>query len=225
LRFIVIIRPHRSTYVGDAAYCYRPSSVVCRSVTLVSPAKTAEPIDMSFGLWTRMGPKESCVRWGPDPPWEGAMFGERAPIVKYTEFLLSAVQKTVEPIDLPFGLWTRLGQRKHKFNALVRWRRNVAITTEPSVCCGDAALCQITLTTCCYYHRKSSTGRRVTNTDTEYMPGRDLFAGRVSTVPNKRFTVRPNISIDMTRMWANAQCDGRPAEHRWRPLFNTAKFG
>jgi len=27
-----------------------------------------------------------------------------------------------------------------------------------------------------------------------------------------------------TRMWANAQRDGRPAEHRWRPLFNAAKF-
>ena len=26
-------------------------------------------------------------------------------------------------------------------------------------------------------------------------------------------------------MWANAQCDGRPAEYRWRPLFNAAKFG
>jgi len=25
-------------------------------------------------------------------------------------------------------------------------------------------------------------------------------------------------------MWANAQRDGRPAEHRWRPLFNDAKF-
>jgi len=25
--------------------------------------------------------------------------------------------------------------------------------------------------------------------------------------------------------WANAQRDGRPAEYRWRPLFNTAKFG
>jgi len=25
-------------------------------------------------------------------------------------------------------------------------------------------------------------------------------------------------------MWANAQPDGRPAEHRWRPLFNAAKF-
>jgi len=27
-----------------------------------------------------------------------------------------------------------------------------------------------------------------------------------------------------TRMWANAQRDGRPAEHRWRPLFNATKF-
>jgi len=26
-------------------------------------------------------------------------------------------------------------------------------------------------------------------------------------------------------MWANAQHDGRPAEYRWRPLFNAAKFG
>jgi len=26
-------------------------------------------------------------------------------------------------------------------------------------------------------------------------------------------------------MWANAQPDGRPAEYRWRPLFNAAKFG
>jgi len=26
-------------------------------------------------------------------------------------------------------------------------------------------------------------------------------------------------------MWANAQHDGRPAERRWRPLLNAAKFG
>ena len=26
-------------------------------------------------------------------------------------------------------------------------------------------------------------------------------------------------------MWTNAQRDGRPAEYRWRPLFNAAKFG
>jgi len=32
-------------------------------------------------------------------------------------------------------------------------------------------------------------------------------------------------NVNPTRMWANAQRDGRPAEHRWRPLFNAAKFG
>jgi len=31
--------------------------------------------------------------------------------------------------------------------------------------------------------------------------------------------------LEWTRMWANAQPDGRPAEHNWRRLFNTAKFG
>ena len=28
-----------------------------------------------------------------------------------------------------------------------------------------------------------------------------------------------------TRMWASAQRDGRPAEYRWCPMFNAAKFG
>jgi len=28
-----------------------------------------------------------------------------------------------------------------------------------------------------------------------------------------------------TRMWVSAQCDGRPAKYRWRPVFNAAKFG
>ena len=39
----------------DAVYCYRPSSVVClsvcRFVTLVSPAKTAEPMEMPDAVW------------------------------------------------------------------------------------------------------------------------------------------------------------------------------
>jgi len=28
-----------------------------------------------------------------------------------------------------------------------------------------------------------------------------------------------------TTMWANAQLHGRPAEYRWCPMFNAAKFG
>jgi len=31
--------------------------------------------------------------------------------------------------------------------------------------------------------------------------------------------------IQQLEMCANAQRDGRPAEHRWRPLFNAAEFG
>jgi len=31
--------------------------------------------------------------------------------------------------------------------------------------------------------------------------------------------------LSTTRMWANAQRDGRPAEYSWRPLFNAAKYG
>jgi len=61
----LIFRPHRSTTYVDAAYCYRPSSVVCLSVglsvTLVSPAEIAEPIDMSFGMWTWVGPRKHVL--------------------------------------------------------------------------------------------------------------------------------------------------------------------
>jgi len=60
-----------------------------------------------------------------------------------------------EPIDLSFGLWTLVGQRKHKFNRIrqvapmcpresAHWR-HLTNTVRPSVCCGDVSLCQITL--------------------------------------------------------------------------------
>jgi len=41
----------------------------------------------------------------------------------------------------------------------------------------------------------------------------------------RMLTVHSTTNQMTTRMWANAQPDGRPAEHRWRPLFNAAKFG
>jgi len=36
---------------------------------------------------------------------------------------------------------------------------------------------------------------------------------------------RANAIHIQLEMWANAQRDGRPAEYRWRLLFNAAKFG
>jgi len=67
----------------DAAYCYRPSSMVCWSVclslTLVSPAKTAALVEMPFGLGTWVGPRNHVLDGGPDTPWEGVIYfeGER----------------------------------------------------------------------------------------------------------------------------------------------------
>jgi len=61
---------------------------VSLSVTIVSPAKTAEPIEMSFGLW--MGPIETmqCIRWGPCryPTGRGNSEGKGRPIVKYRDY-------------------------------------------------------------------------------------------------------------------------------------------
>ena len=55
--------------------------------------------------------------------------------------------KTVEPIEMPFGFWTRLGPRKHEIGG-VHTSATIANITEPSMCGGDGARCQITLTTC-----------------------------------------------------------------------------
>jgi len=60
----VLFRPNRITTYVDTTYCYRLSSVVCLSVCLsaitVGPAKTAEPIEMPFGMWKL----QTCIRWG-----------------------------------------------------------------------------------------------------------------------------------------------------------------
>jgi len=80
-------------------------------------------------------------------------FGERGAHCKVQELSAVSCAKTAEPIDLPFGLWIRVGRRKHKFNS-IRQRSPMfppmANTIELSVWCGDANLCQITLTTCYY---------------------------------------------------------------------------
>ena len=78
-RITRIIMLHRSTMYVHATYSYQTSSVVCQSITLVNPAKTAEVIDMSFGLRTRVGPRNYVLHSGQDPPSEGAILrGKRA---------------------------------------------------------------------------------------------------------------------------------------------------
>jgi len=43
----------------------------------------AAPIEMPFGLKPQVGPGNHVLDKGPDAPWEGAILGGKAPIVKY----------------------------------------------------------------------------------------------------------------------------------------------
>jgi len=118
----------RTTYV-HAAYCYRPSSVVCRSVFLsvcLSVSDTSDPCKNGRSdrdaVWVKDsgGPREPCVRWwSTNPHRKGNSEGEGRPIVKYRDAHCAVIcAKTVEPIGMPFGLWTGMGPQKHKFNRI-----------------------------------------------------------------------------------------------------------
>jgi len=53
------------------------------SVALVSPAETAAPIEMPFGLKTRVGPRNHVLDGAQISPWEGAILrGKGAPHCK-----------------------------------------------------------------------------------------------------------------------------------------------
>jgi len=80
---------------------------VGRSVTLVSPAKMAEAIEMPFGLNTRVGPRNHVLDGVHISPWEGAILrGKGYPIVKYRDTMRSSVRKRLNQprCHLGFGL-------------------------------------------------------------------------------------------------------------------------
>jgi len=47
-----------------------------------------ELVKMPFGLWAPICPGNDVLDGSSDLPWEGAIFGERVPIVKYREEVL-----------------------------------------------------------------------------------------------------------------------------------------
>ena len=49
--------------------------------------------------------------------------------------------------------------------------------------------------------------------------------GLSSNIKHKIQSVSTHEKQMQLEMWANAQRDGRPAEHRWCPMFNAANFG
>jgi len=110
--------------------------------------------------------------------WKHASDAAQIPMRKGmpTTSLCRELCKMAERIDLPFGFWTRVGRRKHGFNRIrqvasmchhgMAHLRNLANTTEPSICGSDAALYQMILTTCSHHHHHhhlyhNCTGQRV----------------------------------------------------------------
>jgi len=76
--------------------------------------------------------------------------------------------KTAKPIKMPFGIVAQVGQ-KSMYYVGCTLSPYVPNTTEPSMCSGDAACSQITLTTCsccskfCENHASSVIMHRVKN--------------------------------------------------------------
>jgi len=113
-------------------------------------------------LWNQLNPRKHVLDGPRSSIYEGTIIrGKDMPVDARRRSAVSCTKMT-QPIDLPFGLWTRVGRRKHKFNRIhqvaplcpptrAHWR-NLANTIEPSVCGGHAALYQSTLTTCYYYY-------------------------------------------------------------------------
>jgi len=108
---------------------------------------------------------------GLDSPCEGAIIRGKDMLEHARRHSDVSYAKMAEPIDLPFGLWTRVGRRKHKFSRIhqvapmcphgrAHWC-HLANTIKPSVCGGDAALCQITLTTCLHFVHFGPVNRHV----------------------------------------------------------------
>jgi len=95
---------------------------------------------MPFGV-DLGGPKKLCIRY----PMQGAILWWKRgqPIVKYGDSTVSPA-KMAEPIEMQFGMLSQVSPGNS-----VRWGarwHNLANTTEPSVCGGEAVLCQIILT-------------------------------------------------------------------------------
>jgi len=107
----------------------------------------AKTDDLPFGLWTWVGPRKHVQSY--------LLGGANVP----DNTLPWAVQKRLNRSICCLGC--RLGWAKGSTSSIVFARchqlmfpygwahwRHLANTTKPSVGCGDAALCQITLTTC-----------------------------------------------------------------------------
>ena len=116
----------------DAAYCYRRTSVVCRSVCL-SVSHCSEPCKNgctdrdTFWDVDSSGPKEPSIRWGSIPTQRCNFEGKWRPIVKYRDPCRERCKKCCTEMHL--GCWSSLvGSGNHVLDLSVHWHTLVRWT-------------------------------------------------------------------------------------------------
>ena len=122
-----ILRPHRPYYVRRCGLLL-PTELhglsVCWSVCLMvcdssEPCKNGRRDRGAVWVEDSGWPKEPFIRWGlTSSMGRGNFEGAGRPIVKYRDNLRTSVGKTAEPIEMPFGLWARMGPRNHVLNGV-----------------------------------------------------------------------------------------------------------
>ena len=84
-----------------------------RDTSTVSCVKTAELMEMSFGMLCRMDPKNHVLHAVQMPPWEGTILRVKGVPRHDRRHSDVSCAKRAEPTKMSFGLWTRVGTRKH----------------------------------------------------------------------------------------------------------------
>jgi len=99
----LITKPHRGHRCGLLLLVFR-SLYVCPLDITTCCANTAEPIEVPFGVWSRVGPRNHVLGGGPDPPGEGAILGRHLPTGCKVEGI-SGMQLIFSTL---FGRWQQL---------------------------------------------------------------------------------------------------------------------
>jgi len=98
------------------------------------------------GIRKSIWPVRNWLMRSRSPHGKEQFWGRRAAHCKVQGCSAMSCTKTSEAIEMPFGIRTRVGPR-----SIITWGahwRHLAYATEPSMCDGNAACCQVTLTTC-----------------------------------------------------------------------------
>ena len=103
----------------------------------MSPAETAEPVEMSFWIWTQVGRRNHALDGGLNLPMERGNFERQGAAHCRVQVPAVRCAKMAEPIKMQFGMLSQVGSGNHVLDGA-----HIALPDmiEPSVCSGDCVI-------------------------------------------------------------------------------------